>query len=594
MNSPVLLRCVTAAAITLALFGCGKKDEASLLAYVPADTAYVFANLQPMPTEVSNVWLAKMSPLLTQYDLMLARIGDAASAAPAPLQSDDADDADDRSEDNAAAATSLPPAYTSALRVVRELLKELRGADSVEKLAGLGFNAQAHHAVYGVGVWPVIRTELGSVDAFRAFIARVEQNSGSKLSLGKVGDQDYWFVSADKIELVLAIQQQQLVMTAFPATADDALKQRLLGVQKPEQSLAASGELANLIKTERYMPQGAGWLDLRRVFAQYGNDPALAALVSALGEKPMPQLSAECHSEIDGMIAKAPRMIGGYTALSTTRVDSRGRWELDPTLATDLLALATAPIAAGGNHPDALFDLYASIPVLKAKDFLLKQAKATVATPYRCETLKSLNQLASESVEKLSQMLPPPFSDITALRITIDSLILPAGDSMVPDVRGKVLIGTENPSFLIGLAQMAMPSLASVVIKPDAQPVALPTADLPMADQLPPVHVAMAEKALAFSFGNDQVSSLSAYVSAPAGKAGDWITSSYSGELYRVQADLMARLQDAMPSADKGLLDPAASNEINRLYADMFKRFEGSMTLSGKGIEIDQKVELKP
>lgn len=597
MNSPTLLRYALLSASVLAVLGCGKKDEATLLTYVPADTAYVFATIEPMPKDLVNAWLGKMGPVLTQYDVILSRIDDQtlSKALTAPKSADDvaADDDEDAAEAPIVEPAKPDPALTTALRVAREVIKDLRTRTSIEKFEEIGFSSQSRSAVYAVGMLPVLRADLGSVEAFRGWVARIEQASGAKFATAKLGNQDLWIVPGDKIQLVLAIEDKQLVATVFPAKADDALKQRLLGLTKPEKSLAGSGELTTLIKTENYLPQGAGWLDLRRLFAQYASDPGMAALAASLGDDKIPELTADCRSEIDGMIAKMPRMIGGYTELSKTRMDSRGRFEMAAPLAGDLLALFGAPVAAGGNHPDALLDFYMAMPVLKGKDFLLKQAKAIVATPYRCESLASLNTMATESVEKLSQMLPPPFSDITGLRVTIDSLTLPAGDSMVPDVRGKVLVASENPSFMIGLAQMAVPSLASVVLKPDAKPVEIATKDLPMGAELPPVHIAMAEKALALSFGKDEAASLGAYVSAPAGAAGDWIKTSYSADMYKLQADFMAKMQDALPDTKTGL-DPAAMTEINRLYAELFKRFGGNVSLSAKGIEITQQVELKP
>jgi len=40
--------------------------------------------------------------------------------------------------------------------------------------------------------------------AFKAFIGRIEQNSGQKLDVGKVGEQDYWSIGKDGLEVVMA------------------------------------------------------------------------------------------------------------------------------------------------------------------------------------------------------------------------------------------------------------------------------------------------------------------------------------------------------------------------------------------------------
>ncbi len=59
---------------TLLFAGCNKEsDEAvvtakentnPLLAYVPADTAYVFADLEPVPAEITDAYVTRFQPVL--------------------------------------------------------------------------------------------------------------------------------------------------------------------------------------------------------------------------------------------------------------------------------------------------------------------------------------------------------------------------------------------------------------------------------------------------------------------------------------------------------------------------------------------------
>ncbi|MEO7917157.1 MAG: hypothetical protein ABIR16_05890 [Dokdonella sp.] len=608
--------------LALALLSCGKKDESSLLAYIPSDTPYVFAAVEAPSKELTESWLKRAQPLWPIYEKMIDEVATTVANAPAAAIANDSDDAitdvdsedgdeEAATDDTADAAAAANPALAlsekateamketiaSSSRIAKALIADLRGRDSAAKMSETGLKIPGHSAIYGIGAVPVARIELSSADAFRAWIAKIESASATRFSTGTFGDQDYWYVGNDKLQMVLAVQAEQLVVTLFPAKADDALRQRLLGISKPEQSLAHSGTLEALIKAESYSPVAAGWVDFQRLFALYPTDPGLLAMTASMGEQKMPALTAECRNDFESIIAKAPRMIAGYSELSPNRMNGRGRWELAPTVGADLLALTPAPVAAGADYPGALFDMAVNLPVLKLKDFALKQAKAIVAQPYRCETLQPLNKAATESVEKLAQVLPPPFSDITGFRVTIDSLTMPPAEGSIPDVRGKLLVASRNPSFLIGLAQMAMPNLASVVIKQDGQPVEVPMKDMPMPAGIPvpPVHVAMTDRALALSFGAGEEATLSAYVSAPAGVDGDWVKTGYSGEIYALQGEFMQRMQALLPeSPKKGELNPATMKELYQFYADTFQHLGGSMRLSPKGIEFDQTVELKP
>lgn len=618
MKFTMLWRLLVVPALALAVLSCGKKDQSTLLTYIPADSAYVFAAVEAPSKELADAWLKRLQPLWPIYDTVLERLGtlgaidNAAVTAATDAVTDGANDSDEpASSDHAKNAESplaalqlsartnaaMKETLASSSRIARELVKDLRGRDTSAKMSETGLAVPGLSAFYGVGVVPVGRFQLSSADAFRAWIAKIEAASATKFSSAKLGDQDYWYVGNDKVQLVLAIQGEQLVITLFPANADDALRQRLLGIVKPQQSIADSGELDTLIANEGYLPVAAGWIDFKRLFALYPTDPGMLAMAATFDDKPLPTITAECRSDIDSMIDKAPRMILGYTRLSATHMDARGRWNLAPDVAADLMALFSASTATGGEHPDALFDMAINVPVLKMKELALKQAKAIVAQPYRCDSLQPLNKAATESVEKLSQVLPPPFSDITGLRITVDSISMPPpGATMVPDMRGKLLVASNNPSFLVGLAQMAMPALASVVVKTDGQPVEIPTKDMPIpaGAPIPPLHVAMSDKALAFSFGEGEAATLAAYVNAPAGKPGDWIETNFSGDIYTLQGEFMQRMKELKPDDDKSGMDPANVADLYKFYASIFKRLVGNVSVSAKGIEFEQNVEMKP
>ena len=622
MKSTTLLRFVVLPTATLGILigvsSCGKKDDVSLLTYVPADSAYVFAATEAPSASLTDAWLTRIQPLWPIYDTMLARLQTLSAIDNQPVKASldsDPDVSDDDSDAGAGArdAVEVPPAalalskqsnaamkalVASSSNIARELVKDLRARDTSAKMSETGLAVPGLAAVYGVGVIPVARLQLASADAFRAWISKIETASTAKFSVGKIGAQDYWYVGNDKLQMVLAIQGEQLVVTLFPAKADEALRQRLLGMVKPEKSLADSGALAALVQTEGYLPIGSGWIDFKRMFALYPADPGMVAVAATLGDKPLPALTAECRTDFDSMIDKAPRFIFGYTQFSASHMTSQGRWELAPVLATDLSELLVNPVATGGKSVGALFDFAFNVPVLKMKDFALKQAKAIVAQPYRCDSLASLNTMATESVEKLSQVLPPPFSDITGVRISVDKIIMPPPGGTIPDVRGKLLVASTNPSFLIGLAQMAMPQLANLVVKADGEPVEISTKDMPIPAGMPvpALHVAMTDKALAFSFGEGESATLADYVKTPPGTPGDWLTSSFSGDIYTLQGEFMERMKTLMPAdGDKDNdVDFANTAELYAFYANIFKRLDGKMSVSAKGIEIEQNVEMKP
>ena len=61
ISQSILLSLTLAAGF--ALTGCGRQDKDTPLAFVPADTAYVFANIKPLPDAVSRAWFDRLEPL---------------------------------------------------------------------------------------------------------------------------------------------------------------------------------------------------------------------------------------------------------------------------------------------------------------------------------------------------------------------------------------------------------------------------------------------------------------------------------------------------------------------------------------------------
>jgi hypothetical protein len=152
------------ATIACLLAACGKPPASNdaPLAFVPADAPYVYANLEPVPSAITEQWSRPMQDywptLFTTYESMLQD---------AKLALDD---------------------HTRQIAVT--LLDELKTHGSWDKLRTIGLKPDGRMAVYGVGIVPVLRLELGDPAAFKAEVARVEQKAGASMPVAKTGDQE--------------------------------------------------------------------------------------------------------------------------------------------------------------------------------------------------------------------------------------------------------------------------------------------------------------------------------------------------------------------------------------------------------------------
>lgn len=545
-------------ALLLVAAGCSKKvDTDSPLAFVPADTPYVFANTEALPDATIAQWRGQMQavwPFMTDaFDHALVEMG--------------------KKEEDAAAT-----------RVLQALFDEIRNRSTPEQWQEIGLGPKVRAALYGVDLLPVLRLELADPDAFRAAIARVEQKGGAALAVTRIGDQEVRTFGDAQMTGLLAIEGRQLVLGFVVGDADEALKRRVLGLDKPAQSLADSGALADFNRSRNYLPYGSGWIDTRRVVALAAANPAIAKAAGDAGD-------ATCREELDAIATKIPRLAFGYTELGAQRMTVHARVDLAPALAQSFIAMgATVP---GTASRDALMDMAFALPVLRAKDFWVGQAEAVTKAPFRCALLAPLNESFAKAKDQLDQTVPPPLADLTGARLTIDRLALPAGaldGSMLPEIAGSVLIASNNPSFLTNLAQLSVPTLRDLKMAADGKPVAIPASALPgeAAAKLD-LHVALGAKMLGLSFGKDEAAKLGNAVTAGTATPGVLFEMSMSGEIYTLIGDAIDRFADKMPAEQRAQLQ--SQRKLYAMYAQWYKHIEARATTVAEGIDFVESVE---
>jgi hypothetical protein len=557
------IRAILLLSLALVAGACSKPTvNGTPLAYVPADTPFVIASTETMPDSARAIWARQMQSvwptMIGMYENMLTGMPE---------------------EGNADIA--------STKRVVQAIIAEVRDRDTTEKWAEVGIAMGARGAVYGVGMVPVLRIELGAPDKFRAMIARIEKSAGASLGTSKVDDQEIRTFRIGAAQGMIAFEGDQLVLSILPENAEKVLQRRVLGLDQPDQSLEATGALAAFNKSEGFLPYGSGWIDFRRIVALIDKDPGYSAWAHMLSEPP-PALDDTCRAEFDGIAAHAPRLTFGYTRLEGQTMDFRSRLDLDKSLAQSFIKLSSPP--AGSAAPfTALYDIALSLPVLKIKDFLIEQSNAIVASPFKCATLASWNQSASEFKQQLTQTIPPPLSDLTGLRVMFEHLDIPAQGN--PDVAAAILIGSSDPTVMISMAQAFVPALTGFKLNLDGKPVDLPAGIIPNgAGFEPAMQIAANDSAVAISIGAGV--SPGDVLKAPAAADGQLSRFAYSGKFYDLLGSIMTRYSSMMPDKQSAELDQQKA--LYAIYARLIKSVDIHVNATEKGIEVTQNVELNP
>jgi hypothetical protein len=537
------------------------------LSFVPADTPYVYANLEPLPTTVTDQWSKRMQEywpnIFGMYEDLLQK----------------------------AAAEKTDAQAQRWIKIARTLIDELKAHDSWDKLRQIGLRPDGHMAFYGVGLVPVLRMELGDPAAFRAEVANIEQKTGEKMPVAKVGAQEYWQLGNDKLAAVIAIEGTHLVVTMLPPSAGDALKQSLLGITRPTQSLAAAGTLQTLAKQYQYSPYGEGYIDFVRLTERFSSAPTGtdAEFAKALG-LPENTTDATCRTEFLDIAHKFPRLVMGAEELSAPRMRIGAHLDVESGLA-QRFAAAIGPAPGTAASGEGIVDISLAMPVLKLKDFWIHQAEAVASKPYACASLAKFNDDFSQSKAKVDVTVPPPFSDAVGVRFTLDDFSFDPTGAEKPDVSGKLLFASTNPQAALAMAQLAVPGLAKVKIAADGKPVALPPGIVPT-PQAPPMFVAMSDKAIAVGAGREQDKTLENYLRAPAANDAVFLRMYFSGKLYALLARSFEKLETMMPADQRSRYEQ--QKKMFAVYERLFRSGEITLTATASGIALRETIEQNP
>ncbi len=553
-----------AALAALMLSACGK-DEGPLapLAYVPADTPYVLASIEPMPQAFMDAWIDSTDPILGAYvdfiDVMVRKMEQEGEADP------------------------------QAIALLQGLKAEVAGKSVRQIMQDWGLSLSPRSAVYGLDLVPVARVEIADEAKFRETVARLEKAAGHALSTAKVDDLDYWYLQLDDQPLrgVLAVQGNHLVLSFTPANADDALMRQVLGLELPKQSLADSDVLADFNKRFGYTPYGSGWISSGRVL-ELMIQPRSAyqtAYLKALDVEPEQQEWPEgCLDEARTVAKHWPGFAIGYTEVSGSGYRLRTVLETPPSVAADLKTLL-AP-TPGLDQPAGMGFSVAlkadALPTLASK---WSSDLQSATQGWKCTGLTlPLAMGASKATETLSNpamfMIGPM---LHSLNVQINRLEMPKpgadGETEAqPEFEGKLLIGSPNPQGLLASARSFVPELAELRLEDGADPIALPA--LPNAPVELAAFAVVDKGALGIAVGEAERADLKTAL-AP-GRSQPLLQFNYSGAFY---ADFLKQAMSQMPADE----DQEANELTLRLMdasARMIDRSSFELGVSDQGIDM--------
>ncbi len=305
MKKLLIIAAIAAAAIGTYFFSPAQKSPASynVLDYIPADTPIFSGQLEPFPLK-DYLSSAPVMPNRSEQQLL--------------------DDLYSQNNPKLDFFLNIFTTYQNSLQDPELLIKTF------------GFPEQLRGYFYTLGLLPVLKIEIENPQAVWDLLDKNELASGFMHSKGTLQSLDYRSYQltdegdSPQIELIVAIDKGLLTVTLNTPYTQPALLATALGLSKVENSLAASGQIEEILSTHNFKQSSVAFINHTELLKGFStvNGNQLASDISTL-EKQYRQASpfaairnAQCESELLGIAANWPRTVFGYTELAVSAEQS--------------------------------------------------------------------------------------------------------------------------------------------------------------------------------------------------------------------------------------------------------------------------------
>ena len=480
----------------------------ALLGHVPADSPYLFASLEPANDKIRQRMFAGYQQQATELMRKFERARDVDRATLEPW-----------------------------MRAVFAIGDELRGKDPSTWAETFGFDSKARFAIYGLSIWPVARVEVANPARLRALIDRALSAGGVQLKQQTLEGHAYWVAGSERFSLVAAVLEHEAVVAVLPTPALPTSLPLVLGIKKPADSLATAATVPDLLGRHHLLGFVLGYVDARKALdiVTRQTPSELDAPLHALTGP----ISPVCRTDLERLVALAPRLVSGYRRLDEAGFDVVGLVETPASVARGLSELrASVPEVTAKSAGNPLFAFGSAVRPEALIAWLRGVTTELHDHPFACPWLAALNKAGAELAGNLASPLPPEMQGLRGVAVVVDqATIIP------PGVDGHVIVAGDHVPALLTMLAGKLPGLGAIAIKPDGQPVALPTQQLGI--PLPSAHIAMTSDRLVIAAGTDSAKRATAHVATPAPP---------SSPLFMMAVD-MPRLQKLLSSLGRAELD---------------------------------------
>jgi hypothetical protein len=399
------------------------------LGHVPADTPYMFVQLEPLPKPVRDA-------LFAPIDARVVAAIDTAAAV--PLEARAAMDAEGRA--------------------MLAVIDEMRGSDAHRWWTNLGFVDGAHWVFYGLSIWPVFRIEVADAIKLRTIAAHA-MAAVPKIATKQLGAVQYWSAGSDEYTFVGAVLEHEAVVAFLPTRALGTMLPLVLGTERPAHSQRDVDTVPATIRREQLLSSTFGLVDTRRLADALDRRDALAP-TTALA-------TPECRGDLERIATLFPRIVFGYRELTATKFVGSFVVDIAPELAAQLAKLRTALPALPMDGP--LFAVGAALDVDGAIELVRGWSHALHDRPLACGPLAGIGAAIASAATSLDKPLPPEAHGLRGFQLVVDDAQLDP-----PTGAGHLIVAGDGVALALTRALRLVPGLGGMNVGPDGHPYELP------------------------------------------------------------------------------------------------------------------------
>ncbi len=546
-------------------------DESGILKFIPDDTPYVFVSGNPLPDDLMDFMEPQIDDMLKAYQVVVREMFRSAMAK---------NSADMSVEDMLQ--------YSAVINELASLL-------SIEGIRNAGIERDAAMVVFGNGLLPVMRIELGDPAKFEAVIKRLEEAAGERMKTGEVDGSSYRFVGGDGAQLIVGVFAGDAVFALAPGNASDDQIREIVGLSPPKNNIAASGRLLEITKEYGLSEYYVGYIDNLQIASVFLDKPSgMNAVLLESVDYSFEELSDACRKEIRGVVGIAPRIVIGYGEMSVRQMNALMIIELRDDIARGMSTLSALVPGLGVDAGGLLsFGMSLNVPALYA--FAEARLDAMEADPFECEYFAEIQAGVAQGRAALEQPLPPFVTGLRGFKVDIESLgdYEFGSDELPEDINASLVVAMEDAEAAYMMGTMMSPDLAVVDLQPDSVPVPLA---LPLLQGVAKAaYAVMTESSLAIAVGSESKTRVLEAINADSVEPPPFMSASMdAGAYYELIAQSMMEEQD-----EEGEENPlsestrVALGDAMRSFGALYDRMLIDVRFTARGIEINSNVTLQ-